>query len=123
MGGLQGDDLLLGGGSDSGLKVGDLLRVGGPTVDASESLDWPMAQVVSLDVSTARARLFDPASRGNAGHVATRMRSAYPLAWTLLPSGDAMDCSDDGTKRPAICCKDGKRVGEGKSGEVGLGLG
>src|SRR3546814_9767121 len=49
--GRQGDDLLLGGGSDSGLKVGDLLRVGGPTVDASESLDWPMAQVVSLDVS------------------------------------------------------------------------
>src|SRR3546814_309112 len=37
--GRQGDDLLLGGGSDSGLKVGDLLRVGGPTVDASESLE------------------------------------------------------------------------------------
>src|SRR3546814_10472166 len=51
--GRQGDDLLLGGGSDSGLKVGDLLRVGGPTVDASESLDWPMAQVVRSEEHTS----------------------------------------------------------------------
>src|SRR3546814_17664101 len=78
--GRQGDDLLLGGGSDSGLKVGDLLRVGGPTVHASESLDWPMSPVVSLYVSTSRARLFDPAGRGDTWHVTTRMTKGSPFA-------------------------------------------
>src|SRR3546814_20073580 len=56
-------ELLLGGGSEAGLRVVDLLPVGGPKATATENLDWPLAEVAS--VSTERA----PARPLNGGHV------------------------------------------------------
>lgn len=75
--GRQGDELLLAGGGDAGLRVGDILRVGEPTVSASESPEWPLAQVTMVSGNGARARLFYPengGNGGNGGNVAVRLR-------------------------------------------------
>lgn len=70
----QNGELLLEGGTEAGLRVGDLLNVGGPTVSATESPDWPLAEVVAVSDGSARARLFNPENGVIQGNVAVRLR-------------------------------------------------
>ncbi len=70
----SGGELLLGGGAEAGLRVGDLLSVGGPTVSATESPDWPLAEVITVNESSARARLFNPENGAIRGNIAIRLR-------------------------------------------------
>lgn len=70
--GRLGDELLLGGGADSGLHVGDLVGPGGDPGNAG-GIDWPIAEVVSVTPSTARARLMGTTS-GTFGNTVVRLR-------------------------------------------------
>lgn len=72
--GASGGELLLTGGADAGLAVGDLLSVGEPTAPAAGGPAWPLAEVTAVSGDSARARLLGAENTTFAGGVVVRLR-------------------------------------------------